>query len=285
MFRLRRRAEHWSVTSKISPEPYLSRWYNARMTTANKKFMIVGNWKMNPETLEEAKDLFSALSKKAAKSKKIYVMIAPPTPFLDALASKKSTIIVGAQDVARESKGAFTGSVSAHELKSAGAEFAIIGHSERRAEGDTDEIVAKKVGQAIDAGLKVILCVGEKERDDQAKYLRVVRDQILTVFASIKDKKKLSSVTIAYEPVWKIGAQTAMIPSEVHEMSIYIKKVVGEALGNKAGLKTSVLYGGAVDSENDHAILTEGSVDGLLIGRQSLNAESFGTILAYANSI
>jgi triosephosphate isomerase (TIM) len=255
------------------------------MTTANKKFMIVGNWKMNPETLEEAKELFSALSKKAAKSKKAIAMIAPSAPFISTLAAKKSSIIVGAQDVARESKGAFTGSVSAKAAKSVGAQFAIIGHSEKRAEGDTDEIVAKKVGQAIEAGLEIIFCVGEKERDDQAKYLRIIRDQILTVFASVKDKKKLSSITIAYEPVWKIGAETAMIPSEVHEMSIYIKKVVGEALGNKAGLKTTILYGGAVGPENALGLLTEGSVDGFLIGRQSLDAESFGTILSYADSI
>ncbi len=255
------------------------------MTTANKKFMIVGNWKMNPETLEEAKELFAALTKKAAASKKAIAMIAPSSTFIQALSAKKSTIIIGAQDVARESKGAFTGSVSAKAVKSVGAKFAIIGHSEKRAEGDTDEIVAKKVGQAIEAGLEVILCVGEKERDEQAKYLRVIRDQILVVFASVKDKKKLSTIAIAYEPVWKIGAQTAMIPSEVHEMSIYIKKVVGEALGNKAGLKTPVLYGGSVTHENAHGILTEGSVDGLLIGRQSLEAEAFGTILSYADSI
>lgn len=255
------------------------------MTTANKKFMIVGNWKMNPETLDEAKDLFLALSKKAAKAKNAVSMIAPSAPFIAPLAGKKSSIVIGSQDVARESKGAFTGSVSAKSVKSAGAKFAIIGHSERRAEGDTDETVAKKVGQAIDAGLKVILCVGEKERDDQAKYLRTIRDQILTVFSSIKDQKKLSSVTIAYEPVWKIGAETAMIPSEVHEMSIYIKKVVGEALGNKIGLKMAVLYGGSVNHENAHGILKDGSIEGLLIGRQSLDAESFGTILSYADTI
>ena len=247
--------------------------------------MIVGNWKMNPETLEEAKELFSALSKKAAKSKRAIAMIAPSAPFISSLSAKKSSIVVGAQDIAHESDGAFTGSISAMSVKSAGAQFAIIGHSERRAEGDTDEIVAKKVGQAIDVGLDVILCVGEKERDDQAKYLRTIRDQILSVFASIKDKKKLSAITIAYEPVWKIGAQTAMIPSEVHEMSIYIKKVVGEALGNKAGLKTTILYGGSVTAENARRILTEGSIDGLLIGRESHDAESFGTILSYADSI
>ncbi len=255
------------------------------MSKSNKKFMIVGNWKMNPETLDDAKDLFSALARKAAKAKGVIAVVAPPAPFIASLAAKKSAILIAAQDIATESKGAFTGSVSAKALKSSGAQFAIIGHSERRAEGDTDEIVAKKVEQAIDVGLKVILCVGEKERDDQAKYLRAVRDQILTVFSSVKEKKKLSAVTIAYEPVWKIGAETAMIPSEVHEMSIYIKKVVGEALGNKIGLKMPVLYGGSVDHENAQKILKDGSVDGLLIGRQSLEAEAFGTILSYADTI
>lgn len=255
------------------------------MTKTNKKLMIVGNWKMNPETLEEAKELFSALSKKAAKAKGATAVIAPPSPFIAPLAAKKSPMILAAQDIAQEPGGAFTGSVSATAVKSSGARFAIIGHSERRMEGDTDDIVAKKVAQALDAGLKVILCVGEKERDDQARYLRTVRDQILAVFSSIKDKKKLSAVTIAYEPVWKIGVDSAMMPSEVHEMSIYIKKVVGEALGNKAGLKMQVLYGGSVDHDNAQSILKDGSVDGLLVGRQSLEAEAFGEIISYADTI
>src|SRR5690606_2078969 len=167
-----------------------------------------------------------------------------------------------------------------------GAEYAIIGHSERRAAGDTDEIVSQKVSQALDANLRVILCVGEKERDEQALYLRSVREQILAVISKA-DKKKAGLITVAYEPVWAIGKDygKALSPSDIHEMSIYIKKVVAEALGKEAGLRTQVLYGGSVNFENAQGILADGEIDGLLVGRQSLDAEAFSDMISYANGI
>ncbi len=259
------------------------------MSETKKKFTIVGNWKMNPDTLEEAKALFSAISRKAVKATKVSVIIAPPAPFIYVFAAKKnSPIRVSAQDVSSEPRGAFTGAVSAKEMATAGAEFTIVGHSERRAAGDTDGIVAKKAALAIEAGLRVILCVGEKERDEQAHYLRAIREQIVSVIGAITDKKKVQWLTFAYEPVWAIGKSyaNAMQPSDIHEMSLYIKKVVAEALGNKKdGLKISVLYGGSVNFENAQVILSEGAIDGLLIGRQSLDAEAIGNIIDYANRL
>lgn len=255
-------------------------------TTAKKHFTLVGNWKMNPDTLEDAKKLFAALSRKAAKASKVSVVIAPPYPFIGALAAKSGSIEVAAQDVSAEPRGAFTGSVAAREVKSTGATSTIIGHSERRKAGDTDEIVAQKTFQALDAGLKVILCVGEKERDQHAHYLRAIREQILAIFSKI-DPKKASWITLAYEPVWAIGKSydTALKPSDIHEMSIYIKKVISEVLGQKPGLKFQVLYGGSVNFENAQAILSDGAIDGLLVGRQSLDPEAFGNMIDYANNL
>jgi triosephosphate isomerase len=256
------------------------------MANTKKRFMLVGNWKMNPDTLEEGKKIFGAHSRKAAKSEKVQVVIAPPAPFIDALASKGSSIDIAAQDVANETRGAFTGSVSAQQTKSAGAEYAIIGHSERRKSGDTDEVVAQKTVQALEAGLKVILCVGEKERDQHAHYLREIREQLLAVINSI-DKKKIQQITVAYEPVWAIGKSydTALKPSDIHEMSIYIKKVIAELIGKKPGLKIPILYGGSVDFENARAILADGAIEGLLVGRQSLSPEDFGNMIDYANGL
>ncbi len=255
-------------------------------TTAKKHFTLVGNWKMNPDTLEDAKKLFAALSRKAAKASKVTAIIAPPYSFISTLAAKSGSITIAAQDVSQEPRGAFTGAVSAFQVKSAGATSTIIGHSERRKAGDTDELVAQKTLLALEAGLKVILCVGEKERDQQAHYLRTIREQILAVFSKV-DQKKASWITIAYEPVWAIGKSydTALKPSDIHEMSIYIKKVISEVLGQKPGLKFQVLYGGSVNFENAQAILSDGAIDGLLVGRQSLDPEAFGNMIDYANNL
>lgn len=249
--------------------------------------MLVGNWKMNPDTLEEAKALASSYARAAAKAPKVAVVIAPPAAYIADLGrGAKKAYRLSAQDVDHRPSGSFTGSVSARQVKAVGAEYAIVGHSERRAAGDTDEIVAQKAVQAIDAGLRVILCVGEKERDDQAQYLRSVREQVLAVLSRV-DKKKAPLVTVAYEPVWAIGKSysVALSPADIHEMSIYIKKVVAEAVGKEAGLRTQVLYGGSVNFENAQAILSDGEIDGLLVGRQSLDKDAFTSMISYAASI
>lgn len=258
------------------------------MAKTHKKFTIVGNWKMNPDTLDEAKVLFSALSKKSSKTPDVAVVIIPPAPFIPFLSGKKKQVIsIGAQDVSIEERGAFTGMVSATEMQTAGAEYALVGHSERRAMGDTDTIVAQKAVRVLNAGMKVILCVGEKERDEHAYYLRAIREQILFVINALPDKKKIKDITIAYEPVWAIGKSFALAPkpADIHEMVLYVRKVAIEALGKTDGLKLKVLYGGSVNSENAEAMLRESAIDGLLIGRQSLDPEAFSSIIDYANNI
>lgn len=257
------------------------------MKGAKKKFTIVGNWKMNPETLEDAKKLLGAVERIAQKAPKVSVIVCPPAPFLDGISrGKEKAVSFGAQDIDHREKGSFTGSISAHQVKSAGAEYVIIGHSERRAAGDTDSIVAEKVRMAIGAGLNVILCVGEKERDNHAHYLRAVREQVLSAIALV-DKKYLRSLIVAYEPVWAIGKSydTALSPVDIHEMCIYIKKIIAEWAGKQEGLRTPVLYGGSINFENAQKILTDGEVSGLLVGRQSLESEGFGNIITYAHGI
>ncbi len=259
------------------------------MKKARKGFVLVANWKMNPDSLEEAKKLAAVFERKAKAAKGVVLVICPPAPFIPALAKSAKATHIGAQDVDFREAGAFTGAVSARELMSAGAEYTIVGHSERRAAGDTDEIVGKKVSMALEAGLRVILCVGEKERDSHGRYLDVVRAQIRAAFVPyiIADKKKAPWITIAYEPVWAIGKDyaKALSPAGIHEMSIYIKKVVAEILGKDQGLKTRVLYGGSVNFENAQDIITDGAIDGLLVGRQSLDAEGFSNMISYAGSL
>ncbi len=257
------------------------------MKGAKKKFTIVGNWKMNPDAFEDAKKLLGSIERVAQKSSKVSVIVCPPAPFLDGLSrGKEKAVSFGAQDIDHREKGSFTGSISAHQVKSVGAEYVIVGHSERRAAGDTDPIIAEKVRMAISAGLNVILCVGEKERDNHAHYLRTLREQVLSAIALV-DKKNLRSLIIAYEPVWAIGKSydTALSPVDIHEMCIYIKKVIAEWAGKQEGLRTPVLYGGSINFENAQKILEDGEVSGLLIGRQSLESEGFGNIITYAHGI
>ncbi len=256
------------------------------MARTKRKFIIVGNWKMNPDTLEDAKKLRSAFEKKAKKSPNVTVVLCPPASFLPEISKSITALHIGAQDVDSRPRGAFTGSISARQVHEAGAEYTIIGHSERRAAGDTNEVVAQKVGQALEAGLRVIICVGEKERDTQGKYLRDIREQIAAFMVSM-DKSKLRWITIAYEPVWAIGKSynVALSPADIHEMCIYIKKTVAETAGKDLALKTHVLYGGSVDFENAKKILADGAVDGLLVGRQSLDVENFSNIIDYASNL
>ena len=254
---------------------------------SSRKLYIVGNWKMNPDTLVEAKSVFSASERTAKKSRKVSVIVCPPAPFISTFAhGVKKKILLGAQDIHSAPDGAHTGGVSARQAKEAGATYVILGHSERRLEGDTDEIVASKVLTALDAGLKVILCVGEIARDDQGAFLSEVRSQIVAVFASLP-KKYISDILVAYEPRWAIGKSydSALSPQQIHEMSIFIKKVISESAAREEAMRVPVLYGGSVDFDNARAILKDGEVSGLLIGRQSLDIENFSNIILYANGI
>ncbi|HEU0080559.1 MAG TPA: triose-phosphate isomerase family protein [Candidatus Paceibacterota bacterium] len=256
------------------------------MARAKKGFLIIGNWKMNPDTREEASALFSAVARAAKQAAQTAVAVAAPMPFIAELARKGSPVALIAQDVSEHPSGSFTGSVSAREAQSIGAEYALVGHSDRRRAGDTEATVSAKAARAVEAGLRIVACVGEEERDGHARYLKAVRDQVLSIIAAV-GPKNARSVIFAYEPVWAVGKSydTALKPAEIHEMSIYIKKVAIEALGKKEGLKATVLYGGSVDAENAKHILRDASIDGLLIGRQSLDPKAFSEIIQYADSL
>lgn len=256
------------------------------MLRTKRKIYIVGNWKMNPGTREEAKALFNQTNALALKSKKVVVISCAPYPFISLFSSKKASLKLGAQDVFYEQAGSFTGEVSAAQLASMGVEYVIVGHSERRVMGDTDEIIAKKVRISLEAGLKVIVCVGENGRDGHGHYLSFIKDQIFSIFKNIS-KKYIANIIIAYEPVWAVGKryESALQPSDIHEMSLYVKKILSQIYGKEDAMNIAVLYGGSVNFENAGPILSDGEVSGLLIGRQSLDSEGLSKIVSYANKL
>ena len=252
-----------------------------------RNFLIVGNWKMNPETLPKAITLAKQVVLKSAKLRKTSVVYCPPAPFLSALQKiKAKEVCLGAQDAFFEKSGAFTGNISAVMLKSLGAAYCIVGHSERRAMGETNEIIAKKVAAVVAAGMRPILCVGERERDPEGWHLSGVRDQLESAFGAIQ-KQKASQVIIAYEPVWAIGknAIREATPAECQEMVIFIRKVLTDMLGQAVALKITLLYGGSVNEENAELFITEGQVSGLLVGRVSIEPMMFGKLLCKIDSL
>lgn len=244
--------------------------------------MIIGNWKLYPATLAEAEKLFRMIAHAAVSARGVRVGVCVPAAYLPALARlRERGAILGAQDVSVEKEGAFTGEISASMLASCGAKMVIIGHSERRARGERDEDVAKKLRGALAASLVPILCVGERERGSEGEHIAFVHHQLLAALRGIPRAKAVSLV-IAYEPIWAIGknATRAATAVEALEMSIVIRRTLAELFGRAVADQIPILYGGSVDAKNADAFLdpTTG-MNGLLVGRASLSPAVFAKII------
>lgn len=244
------------------------------------KSIVVANWKMNPGTFREAKKLFDATRKAADAAKSVAVIVAPPMLYLRDLliAYKGKRISFAAQNVHSEAAGSFTGEISAPQLKDARVSYAIIGHAERRAMGESNLDANKKVLAALGAGVTPILCIGEKSRSQTGDHFVYVRDQILDGLTSVPPQK-LSKVLIAYEPVWAIGAEKPMSPEAMHEMAIFIRKTIVESMG-QGGMTVKMLYGGSIDEHSAADMLQNGDVSGLLIGRASTDSKKIAALLS-----
>lgn len=242
--------------------------------------LIVANWKAYVEELDKAKKLF-AIGKRLAKAKGMTLVLAPPAPLLGALAAKnRSAVAFSAQDVSATTGGAKTGEITAQAFAAAGATYTILGHSERRAAGDTDTLIAEKLSHALTHGLTPILCVGESERDGEGRYLTWVREQITRAIEPLEPKER-GKVIIAYEPLWAIGksAEHAIGPNDLAEMALYIHKVIAEFLPGKSSRRALVLYGGSVEVSNVRELAASSRVDGFLIGRASVDPHSFAALV------
>jgi len=251
-----------------------------------KKKIIVGNWKMNPTTLDEAKRIYKSTKTIASKLKNVSVIACPPSLYVSTFLKNKndSSLSIGVQNAYSEAQGSFTGEISPLMLKDLGVKYAIIGHSERRVRGETDEMVAKKVDILLDSGIKVILCVGEKERHEDGSHLDFIKNQIKCSLDKVSSKN-IGNLLVAYEPVWAIGAKEAMDAPGIYEMSLFIKKVLSDLYGHENAILTPVLYGGSVNFRNASEIFITGKVDGLLVGRESVNPPGFTELLKAVDSI
>ena len=235
-----------------------------------KKRLVIANWKMYIESPEEAKKFVATLKRKATSLSGVEAWVAPPFTLLPALRGVK----LGGQAVSANI-GAHTGEVSAAMLKEAGASFVIVGHSERRASGDTNEQVHAQLAAAAGARLAPVLCVGESERTADGAHFNFIQEQLAS---ALRGAQSLAGkLVVAYEPVWAIGktAKDAMQPGEVEETVIFIRKTLADILGRKDALKVPILYGGSVEPDNAVKLIAEGGINGFLVGHASADINLF----------
>jgi len=235
---------------------------------------------MYVEAPDAAKKFATSLRKKSRSFMGAEAWLAPAFPLITpvAVALKGSSIKVGAQAMSAHAEPAHTGEVSAKMLKASGVSFVIVGHSERRARGESDEDVRVQLVSALGAGLTVILCVGEEERVPDGSHWQQVANQLSRALHGVVPGTKL---IVAYEPVWAIGkhAVDAMQGEDLEETAIFIRKILSETLGRDAVAKVPILYGGSVEPGNAAELLRQGGVNGFLVGHASADVDSFIEIL------
>lgn len=251
------------------------------------RILIAGNWKMNlnlSESVEHAK----AIERGVQNLTEVDVLISPSFISLAAVADsvKESDLHISAQNCFYEEDGAYTGEISAKMIRSSGAGWVILGHSERRAVlGETDDIVSKKLTRALNDGLKTIVCIGENfAQREKGLQMDVVKNQVKDSLDSIS-AADVDNIAIAYEPVWAIGTGVTASPDQAEEMHLFIRELLGGKFGEEVAKNILILYGGSVSLPNVRELLECPNIDGVLIGGASLDADSFVGIAKIAEEL
>lgn len=251
-----------------------------------RKKLIAGNWKMNLN-IEQSQQLTSSLLEKLSDDifKKADVVICPPFTSLFSVYDliKNSNIKLGAQNIHYKDEGAYTGEISASMIKSAGCEFVILGHSERRQYFyETDETVNLKIKKALEFSITPIVCVGETlQQRESVIHENVVENQVINCLKDISSEQ-LENVIIAYEPVWAIGTGHTATPEQANSMHKKIRNVIENLYSSTSADSIKILYGGSVNEKNSKDLFSQSDIDGGLIGGASLKPDSFTAIILSA---
>ena len=249
-----------------------------------KPFRIASNWKMNPVSLSDAKELARVHKKLSSKYGQLDYELYVPDIYLSEISRslKASVISLGAQSFCPGAVGSFTGEVSLDMLLSVGSKRVLIGHSYRRSHGISNEDVSERIANAIKKKTSMLVCFGEEIRDEKGDYIRELENQLSAICTPFgTSPRSLSLLSIAYEPVWAIGsnAQRAASEHEVFSTMILIRNVLSKYFGEKKAHAIPLLYGGSVNGENTYALSSIDQVDGFLVGRASLAKDSLEGIL------
>ena len=243
-----------------------------------RKYIVAGNWKMNT-TVPEGVELAKAVVEKGKElPANVELVIAPPFTHLACVADvlKGSKVALSAQNCADHEKGAYTGEVAVNMLTSIGCQYTILGHSERRQYyGETDEKLVVKTKLALEAGLKVILCVGENLQEREAgKHFEVVTEQTKAVLYNFT-AEDMKNIVVAYEPVWAIGTGKTATAEQAEEIHACIRTVIAEKFGLEVAEDMTILYGGSCKPSNAKELFAQKDIDGGLIGGAALKADDF----------
>jgi len=252
-----------------------------------RKKVIAGNWKMHNDN-SAAQQLANQIKINTTEINNTDIILCPPFTALTVVNDviKDSAIALGAQNVYWEKSGAFTGELSAEMIKSTGAEYVIIGHSERRQFfGETNQTVNKRTKAALADGLKAIVCVGEMlDQREAGTTAAVVEEQITGSLAGLSTEQ-MEDVIIAYEPVWAIGTGKVATPEQAQEVHAQIRSLVEKQFGADVAEAIRIQYGGSVKPDNAHSLLSQPDIDGALVGGACLKAEAFVPIIQSAEKL
>ena len=254
-----------------------------------RKNIVAGNWKMNMD-YEQGISLFSEIVN-MVKDEVIgnqEVVVCSPFIHLAAiskLSSGTGNVSIGAQTINEHESGAYTGEISASQVKSTGAAYVILGHSERRAYfNETDELLAEKVNAALKHNLKPIFCIGEtKDERESGSYFDIIKTQLSKGLFHL-DAEAFKNVVLAYEPVWAIGTGLTATPEQAQEVHAFIRKTLAEQYGQEIADETSILYGGSANPSNAQSLFSQPDIDGGLIGGASLKSRDFLQIINVFNA-
>lgn len=253
------------------------------MTDVKRPVVITGNWKMH-KTMDEAKSFVQELVPLVQQTP-IQVGLAVPFTFIRPVSeqTKGTNVVIGAQNMHDAAEGAFTGEIAAKMLKEAGAQFVLLGHSERRRLfHESNAFINRKIKRAIAEELKPTLCIGETlEERENGMMEEIIRIQLSECLADLSSEQ-LATLTIAYEPVWAIGTDQAATPEMAQAAHQICRAKIAETWGELLAKQIVIQYGGAVKPDNVEALLEQPDIDGLLIGGASLSLVTFSKIINYA---
>lgn len=252
-----------------------------------RQIIVAGNWKMN-KTVPESVEFVKELQENLEFDLRLKVLVFPPFTSLYSVGEviNKDKMGFGAQNMYFEKSGAFTGEISADMIKSCGGEYVIIGHSERRhIFGESDELIGRKVKSALEAGLKPVVCIGEKLDQREAGETELVLERQFS--AAFKDVQgdEIGSCVIAYEPVWAIGTGVNATPEQASEAHKFVRELLRKKYGSDVAKNFTILYGGSVKPGNCRELFEKDGVDGFLVGGASLKIDSFLEIVRIVNDM